>query len=129
MRLIFILILLVGCGPRSPKDCCKQGEGVARALTKELQAIETREDLIAHQEQLSRLYLELAEVMIRAEKASQKWVERPEEFNAEVNEKLKRELLRVYQIPGAREIVEQSQKEALYKLDGFFEKYEAKRSA
>lgn len=117
------LLLLLGCGPRSPQDCRSRGENLMRKLIKEMEQIQTREELIAHSPRLRLLFEQVADLMLKAEKnlnsqqlgwESLGW--EPSTTNQALNERLRQELIRVYEIPGGRELIEQAQEPALNKF-------------
>ena len=111
-RWLLILVVLTGCGPHTAKDCRREAEGTMRSLIRVLEQVETREDLLAREGKLKKIYAKMADLVVEAERLG--GTAGPP--NGELNERLKEELVRVYALPGGREIVERAQGEALHRL-------------
>jgi hypothetical protein len=120
-------VTLVGCQPTSLEDFQWEGSSHARALLKDLQKIESREDLSRIEPLLKKDFHKLVDVIIQARAFQQK---NPEEeipfqnINPILNASLRDELKRVYEIEGGRECVERVQREAMLKLDAKERKFE-----
>jgi hypothetical protein len=117
----FFLLGLAGCGPHSLEDFREEGEKITKVLIVELQKIHTREQLIKNGPLLQKLFNELTTLMIAAREYREKYQEVESlEFtskNHELSEQLRKELNRLYQLEGGRELIEKYQQEALYRLD------------
>lgn len=120
---IFITLLAAACSPSSLDDFKKEGEAVSKSLVVILQKIETREDLTNASPKLKKKFEELVDLMIAARKYQ---ILHPEEESFNIleyelpsNEDLITELKRIYSIEGGREIIEDTQREALLRLDAF----------
>lgn len=117
---LFLILLLSGCGPRSMDDFEEEGEAVMRTLIQELQAIRTREQLIASTGRLKRLFDRLADIMIAAVEYRRAHPEiSTNEFagpNHELSDLLRIELNRLYQMEGGRQIIEKCEENALHRL-------------
>ena len=111
-RWVLILMILTACGPHTAKDCRREAEGTMRALIAQLEQVETRDDLLAKEAKLKKLYAKMGDLVVEAERLG--GTARPPD--GELNERLKEELVRVYGLPGGREIVERAQGEALHRL-------------
>lgn len=128
LGIVFILVMVTGCGPRSLDDFQEEGEGVMRSLIQELQGIHTREQLLAASGRLQRHFDRLVNIVIAAEEFS---LVHPEEkgevgrHNHELSDQLRIELNRLYRLEGGRQIIEKCQEKALHRLDAF-EKKQAK---
>jgi hypothetical protein len=105
------------------EDFRQEGEAHSRALTKDLKAIQAREDLPKIMPKLKKRFNDLIDLMITARTYQQK---HPEEeimespFASEpASFLLLEELQRVYALEGGREAIENAQREALIRLDAF----------
>lgn len=121
--LFFVFLFFSSCSPHSLEDFQHEGEAHLRILCRELNKIDSREVLAQAEPRLKKIFNRLVDLMIEARKYQR---EHPEEQISEgalcdhfLNEALMLELKRVYQLEGAREIVESAQKEALIRLDAF----------
>jgi hypothetical protein len=83
-----------------------------RALIHQFEQVESRDDLLEREVKLKKLYTHLADLMLSAEEVGGS-SEPPDEM---LNRRLRDELVRVYAIPGGREIVERAQGEAVHRL-------------
>jgi hypothetical protein len=113
MRLL-ILLFLVACSPTSIKDLRLEGEAETKKLAFELRKMETKEELIRAVPKLKKRFNRIADLLIQAHEF------RKEEISKEptlASEELFIELARLYEIPGAKEVIEGAQKEAVSKLD------------
>jgi len=121
--IIVMACFLQGCSPSSLEDFRQEGQSVERALIKEMQKIHSREQLVAAQPRLSWLFEKLVKVIIEG----RDWRDNHplmEEFplsNADkrLSDVLRAELIRLYQLEGGRDLVEQCQRKALNRLDAF----------
>lgn len=114
-----------GCAPSSPHEFRQEGESLCRSLVKELQQVETREDLVKLSPYLRKCFSQFAELMMAAhayerEHAGEAVSEESEDYLA--SEALMEEMKRIYRIEGARKIIEDAQREALFALDGYMRK-------
>jgi hypothetical protein len=123
MPLLLLLLLLIGCSHECPDSFKEEAAGVMRTLIEELVPVKTSAELFKKQKKIKRMYTELSDLSIKA----RIWQEsHPNAISCErhhldenLSEALKRELERVYKIDGAREIMEEAQKEAIEHLDEF----------
>jgi hypothetical protein len=119
-RFLCLLVLLGGCAPDSLEDFRHEGEALLRALTEELQHVQTREELLEAAPKLRSHFAQLADLMIQARQYQQKHPEEDlPEGDAACSAALYAELVRIYRIEGGREIVEKAQRESLLRLDAF----------
>jgi hypothetical protein len=128
MRVLFFsLILLIGCAPSSSQEFRQEGEALCRSLAKDLQKVDSREDLIKMTPLLKKRFLQVAELMMQArafqrKHAGEAMVEDHGDLLA--SEVLMMEMKRIYMIEGARKIMEDTQREALFTLDAYLKKME-----
>lgn len=112
MRALFLLFLLLfSCSPASLIDVQVEGEAQTKKLVRELEKIDTKEDLQKALPQIKKRFNELADVLILARDFSS---QNPEPSLA--SEQLFVALARLYEMPGGRELIESAQFEAVEKL-------------
>lgn len=113
-----LLLLLAGCRTQSPQQLSQNTAAVTERMLALLGQIETRQDCLAREEDLEKLYLAYAELIIKAEQLLERKAAEGLVFPSDdqLSESLRAELLRVYDIDGCREIVERAQEEAMHKL-------------
>jgi hypothetical protein len=130
LRTIFIItfftLFFCSCGSRSLEDFREEGEAISTLLVKELNRVHTRDQLLQSSPKLKQLFGSLVDVIIAAHeyREHQDSIETLE-FSSQslyVSECLRAELNRVYQVEGARSIVEKCQEHALHRLDGYKKK-------
>ncbi len=128
LLLLSVLIFAVlSCSPNSLSDFKKEGEASMLAITKELNAIHTREQLIGISPRLKELFNDIVDTIIEAREYQNSNPTHPSselsDKNSSLNDHLRAELNRIYQsIEGGREVIETCQKIALNKLDAFEQK-------
>lgn len=110
--LVFGAICLIsGCAPSSLEDLRCQADAEMKGLLVELKGVETKEDLQKSAKKLKKYFQHIASLLVEARKFSNM-----ESGISPVGEELFAEFARIYEIPGAREAVEQLQAEAVYVL-------------
>ena len=120
IRIVCLAALLTACSPTTLKDYQLQGISLMRALTKELRSINSREDIKKREKRLEKLYVRISQNLIEARILYDKEPGPTENaYLEEVAYTLKEELVRVYQIEGARPLLEAAQASALNLLDEF----------
>lgn len=123
MYWIILLLLFASCSHECPDSYKEEAGTVMRTLIEEITPVKTAAELIKKQKKIKRLYTTLSDLAI----AARKWQEKhPDALSCEghnldetLSEQLKKELERLYVIKGAREIMEEAQKEAIERLDEF----------
>ncbi len=126
MRTLLIALLFVaGCAPSSLQEFRQEGEALCRKLAKDLQKVDSREDLIKITPLLKKRFMQFAELIMEAraferEHAGEAMPEDHSDLLA--SEVLKIEMKRIYGIEGARKIMEDAQREALFTLDAYLKK-------
>lgn len=115
--LLLILMFLSSCR-RSVDSCRRDAESTVSAMQRQLAHVQTRQDLKTIIPRLRRHYLEIARLMVAVDRAYERddWL-MPEGVVAEAVERLRLELIRVYEIPDAREMIEQAQEVGLRYLE------------
>lgn len=116
-KLLLILFFLTGCGPSSVEDCRREANGVMRSLVATLQDVQNQEDLREKGPKIEKDSEALVSLMIRIKKLQEKGGEVKESDNRMMSDRLLQEMQRIYQIDGARELMESYQREALLTLD------------
>jgi hypothetical protein len=116
------VLFLCSCSPNSSKEFYREGNARSEALIRDLEKIETRQQLIHAESKLKKHFESLVILMIEAREFQQKKLDAPdieaiEESSA--NERLETELRRIYAIEGGREIIERAEAEGLAKLDAY----------
>ncbi len=116
---ILLLVLCVGCASRSVDDYQSEGEAIQRSLVKELKKVQSVEQLRERAPRLRHHFNDLVELMIEARKNI-----RGEAVvhDSRWSDALRGEMIRLYELEGAREVMESAEREALTKLDRFEEK-------
>ncbi len=112
--LLFLAVVgMSSCGDPSPETLRRRGDRVLEALVEELECISSKETLVASQPQLKEYFLNLSKILLELE-ARDELQEVPEN---PLGKRLKAEMARVYQIDGARELVEAAQEPARLALE------------
>jgi hypothetical protein len=98
-----------------------QGRAINQELLAELEAISDLEALLTQLPVLERRFNQLVDVMIEARRYQirKKCTWQPNDEDRKLSHQLARELARLYQIPGAKSLLEKSQESALLRLDAF----------
>jgi hypothetical protein len=122
---LIICLSLISCS-QSMEDFHDEGQGVTRAILKELKKIHTRTELLESRPKLKRLFNDLVDIIIAAQEYHHKHPESeingPTKDSQIVSDQLRAEMNRIYStIDGGREIFEKMQENSLHKL-GVFEK-------
>lgn len=127
---IFFFSTFSSCGSRSLEDFREEGEAISTLLIKELSHIHTRDQLLQSSPKLKQLFGALVDIIIAAQEYREhQFSIETLEFSSQslyLSERLREELNRVYQIEGARSIVEKCQEHALHRLDAFEKKIRKK---
>lgn len=117
-KYFFVLVFLFMMSCSSPESFLRDSEHIQKQLLTLFQEVETIEDLTERGPVIRQLSMELVKLI---EKVNEyyKGKKRVEEnrFTLPVSEALQWEMKRIYEIEGAREIVEKYQREALIRLD------------
>jgi hypothetical protein len=119
---LVLLAVMAGCSPSSSEEFRQEGEALCRSLTKELQQVNTRDDLVKMTPLLKKRFSQFAGLVMAArafqrEHAGEAMPEHEGDFLS--SEVLMEEMKRIYTIEGGRKIIEDAQREALFALDGY----------
>jgi hypothetical protein len=117
---LFLIIIITACSSQSLENYKEEGHGIIKALINELKAIHTRDDLMTSSPELTRLFNELGNVMVKAHALA---LAHPEQLQLELtkedhelSDQLRVELNRIFRIEGGRSTIEKCQTESLQKL-------------
>ena len=126
-KIAILILLAAGCSPSSPDEFRREGETLCRRLTKELQQVQTREDLVKMTPHLKKRFSQFAELVMEArtfqrEHAGEAMQDDEGDYLA--SEALMLEMKRIYRIEGARKIVEDAQRESLFALDAYLKNFD-----
>ena len=108
----FFLACLVSCGPSSLQDLRCEADSEMKKLAKELEEIKTKDDLQNLSARIKKKFTRLGLLLVETRKFAGASPE-----PSPVAEALFAELARLYEIPGARETIENLQEEAVHLLD------------
>lgn len=112
-RAILFFLPFLGCAPSSLEELRCEGEAQTKKLARELQEIDTKDELIKALPRLKKRYNRLADLLLEARNFQENGNSDP----SPASEELFAELARLYEIPGCRESIETAQIEAIRKLD------------
>lgn len=113
MRWMILFVCLAGCSPTTLEDLRLEGEAETKKLTKELRAIETKEQLQKAKPKVKKRFDRIADVLIQVRKLP---LDETSFEPTEAGEALFVEMARLYEIPGGREILESAQNDAVRRL-------------
>jgi hypothetical protein len=115
MKYFFFLTILFfsGCSPSTLSELRYEGEAEMKKLTADLKKLESYEEVQKSSKKLKKHFTRIAELLIETRNFSSPG---SEELSA-VGEELFAEFARIYEIPGARAVIEAAQKEAIHRLD------------
>jgi len=118
MKKVFLLLFLASCSPSNLEELRYEGEAEIRKCTADLRTIETKEDVQRSVKKLRNHFNRIADLVVLGEEKGlfKKGLESEETETFLHGDELFAELARVYEIPGARAIVESAQEEAARKL-------------
>lgn len=119
--LVLLLLFCCGCASHSLEDFQAEGQRIAVQLTRELQSIHTRDELVQAAPRITALFDKLVDVAIAGHQYRQEhaWEEMPEltREQEQVNVRLQMELARVCGLEGGRDIILKCQECCLNRLD------------
>jgi len=129
--LIFSLVFLCSCGPRSMDDYRHEGRESIRSLTTQLRNIQSRQDLVRAAPQLKAGFNRMVDLMIAAREyyESHHGAGIPEltEEDQEYSQELRLEIDRIMRIEGADKLMAKYQEEAHHRLHLFQTRLEGKK--
>ena len=116
-KLLVATLLLISCTPSSYDGFRREGESVAYALAKDLEKIETLEDLKHKEGRIKKKLDKLTDLMVAFERFNQgRMGESLPEGNTFISDKLKSQMGRIYAIEGGKETFENIASESLQKI-------------
>lgn len=117
----FLIGCMTGCSPSSLEEYYYEGESLGKELLRDLESIQTAADLYQNQAKLKKRFKMLVKLMIAAKEYELSHKEEELSFspNRHMSEALKKEFIRIYQIEGCQEMMENLQRESLHKLSRF----------
>jgi len=107
-----LLLLHSACAPANLSELRCEGEAEMKKLTAELKKLETFEDVQKASKKLKRHFSRIADLLIET-----RHFPTDSQESSRAAEELFVELARIYEIPGARKVVELAQSEAVRRLD------------
>lgn len=120
-RTLFLLLtlILLSCGSPTLENYREEGQGVLRSLVNDLRRVKTRQDLVSAAPKLQERFNHLVDIIILAEDFRAKNGDSQEISLGDyyLSDDLRAELIRIYQLPDGRELIEQCQEEALERLE------------
>ena len=105
------LLGIHGCSPVTLEDLRYQSEAEMKKLVIELRGIQSKEDVQRASKRLKKRFNQMAKLLIAARKFPN-----VESDSSSVGEELFVEFARIYEIPGARDVIESIQVEAVHAL-------------
>ena len=110
---ILALIFLFSCTQNHMDDLREEAKSICSSITEDLKKVHTKEDLLAIRPALRRKFNRIAKIMVEVENLQKEPVSYEISQDTKISDNLLFEMQRVYQIPGAQKIIEQSQISAL----------------
>ena len=123
-RFFLVVFFCTACSPSSGEEWKLEGESISKKLVVELEQVESLQDLELRSSKIKKYFYKLTDLAVAAK---QYQIRHPDAFEEEsysmhISDILKSELMRIYQIEGASEIIENLQRESLHKLDQYSKK-------
>ena len=116
-KFIVICLLLLSCTPSSYDGFYREGESLAYAVAKDLEKVETLEDLKQIEGRLKKKFDKLTDLMIAVERFNQGMVGQVTTGrNTFASDKLKFQMERIYAMEGGKEAFEAIAQESLQKI-------------
>lgn len=116
-KFIVACLLFLSCTPSSYDGFYREGEALAYAIAKDLEKVETLEDLRRIEERLKKKFDKLTDLMIAFERFNQGMVGQiATGKNTFTSDKLKFQMERIYSMEGGKEAFESIAQESLQKI-------------
>lgn len=112
---LFFCLVFYGCSPDSLEDYQKEAQYLLRSIAEDLEEVKTKEDLNRIYPKLVRKFDKLATLLMEVD-SSQKGLREKGIMDFTGSQKLLFQMKRIYQIHGAREVMEKAQIRALKRL-------------
>lgn len=119
--LALIILVFSSCSSKSPDYFLARGRAINQEIISELNQITDLEMLVERLPVLQQHFSDLVEVMIEAKKwqIKHKTSWKPTVQDIEISQELANALVRIYEIPTARVLIEKCQEPALLALDTY----------
>jgi len=129
MRAIYFLIFLcLSCSYGCLEDVVADADNLMELIANDLSKIKNKEELNRNIPALSKRFLKLSELIILADRFQKIDLEFEKPgFRGKGSKLLYKEMIRLYQIHGARELIEKAQLKGLKKLEKYEETKESLR--
>ena len=105
------LLLLASCSPKSLDDLRVESDAEVKKIVAEMRRVDTKEELLKKAPLLKKRFTKLGMLLESARKLGHHPVP-----PTEASEALFIEMARLYEIPGAREIIEEAESDAIRRL-------------
>lgn len=114
---------MTGCKPGSLDEFRRAGRQSARSLSKELSAVQSRQDLITAGPRIKKKFDEMVDLIIAAREFYERHPEKGmiplDEDDREASDSLKKEIERVMRLQGGETLLAEYREEALDRLHRF----------
>lgn len=116
-----LALLAAACSSSSLQDYCAQGECIVDEIADELEACACKQDVQKALPRLKKKFLRLATVMMEARDFELRHPDggRVALSDGRASDRLRGEMMRVYQMEGGRPLIETAEREALEKIDAY----------
>lgn len=112
--ILFFLVFscLISCTPSTLEELRREGKIEMEKLTADLKLIKHRKDIQKASKHLAKRFNRIADLLIKTKRFSEIDTNPPL-----IGDELFAELARIYELPGGRESIEATQREAIHHLD------------
>jgi hypothetical protein len=117
IRIFLLSLLFFSCASQSLEEYQSEGDAIQRAIVEELTCVHRLEELRRSVPRLRHQFNKLVSVIIEARERFP--YSHVQASSGPGSDRLRLELLRLYELEGAREVMEGAQREALTRLDRF----------
>lgn len=127
-RFFCLLIFCFSCSHSSVEDVISDADGLMEDIAQELNQVKNKEELTSCIPSLSKKFYKLSELIILADRFQKVDLEFEKATSkGKGADLLYKEMMRLYQIHGARELIERAQMKGLKKLEKYEETKESLR--
>lgn len=131
IRVLFFLglVFFVSCSSNSYEDYRKKGDILVQGIAKDLQKIRCKDDLASGIRPVKKKLKRLNALLIQSADYAEKHPQKSENIDKSTlySDQLQYELLRVCEIEGSKQILENLQADMLDKLDAYLRKVKRKK--
>ena len=122
-----LVILCCGCTKSKGDEYAKEGEAIARDITQMLATVENKEDMQRVARKVKKRVEKLTTLMVDAKKQQLKGgAVQPDAISMEVSRELRDQLGRILAIEGVENILHDSMRDQMRRLDAFDRQIEKK---